>query len=103
MRRALMIVVRDVFQIRPDRMKDAKALLPEITAHNVRLGFPAGRAMTDVTGPYYTLVLEMEHASLAAWEQSLSKVFADTKWQKAYGKFRPMVESGHREVFSVVR
>ena len=24
------------------------------------------------------------------------------EWQKAYGRFRPMIESGHREIFSVV-
>jgi len=97
-----MILVREVFRIHPERMKEAKALLPEIRAVNVRLGFPPGRAMTDVTGPYYTLVLEMEHPSLAAWEQSLTKVFADPEWQKSYAKMRPLIESGHREIFSIV-
>ncbi|MFI5181185.1 MAG: NIPSNAP family protein [Thermoanaerobaculia bacterium] len=97
-----MIVIRNVFRIHPDRMKDAKALVPEIQAINKRLGLPAGRAMTDLTGPSYTLVLEMEQPSLAAWEQALGKVFADPDWQKSYGKFRPMVESGHREIYTVV-
>lgn len=97
-----MIVIRDVFQIRPDKMKEAKALLPEIQALNKRLGVPVGRAMTDVTGPYYTLVLEREFPSIAAWEKSLGKIFAYPEWQKTYGRFRPMIESGHREIFDVV-
>ena len=97
-----MIMIRDVFRIRPDKMKEAKALVPEIQALNKRLGVPVGRAMTDVTGPYYTLVLEREFPSLAAWEESLRKIFADPEWQKAYGRFRPMIESGHREIFDVV-
>ncbi len=97
-----MTLIRDVFRIHPDRMKDAKALIPEIQSLNKRLGVPVGRAMTDVTGPYYTLVLEREFPSLAAFEESLAKIFADPEWQKAYGRFRPMIESGHREIFSVV-
>ena len=97
-----MIVIRDVFRIHPDRMKDAKALLPEMRAHNQRLGVATGRAMTDLTGPYYTLVLEMEQPSLSAWEQALAKAFADPEWQKSYGKFRPMIEAGHREIFNLL-
>ena len=97
-----MIVIRNVFRIRPDRMKDVKALLPELQAHNKRLGVPQGRALTDLTGPFYTLVLEMEQPSLGTWEQAQAKAFADPEWQKAYGRLRPMIESGHREIYSVV-
>ncbi len=97
-----MTLIRDVFRIHPDKMKNAKALIPEIQSLNKRLGVPVGRAMTDVTGPYYTLVLEREFASLAAWEESLAKIFADPEWQKAYSRFRPLIESGHHATFSIV-
>jgi len=97
-----MIVIRNVFSIHPEKMKEAKAAVPQIQAINVRLGMPAGRALTDLTGPAYTLVLEMEWPSLAAFEQGLVKVMADPEWQAAYGRLRPLIASGHREVYSVV-
>lgn len=58
--------------------------------------------MTDLTGPAYTLVLETTFASLAEWEKALRDTFAAAEWGKWYPKFVPLVESSHREVYTVV-
>jgi hypothetical protein len=60
------------------------------------------RPLTDVTGPFYTLVLELTVPSLATFESYAPRLFADKDWQANYQKMALLVESGHREVFSVV-
>ncbi len=66
-----MIVVRDIFQLKYGKARDAKQLLKEglpiIRKHNPQ---PV-RVLTDLVGPAYTLVLEAEHENLAAYENSL--------------------------------
>ena len=100
-----MIVVRNVFQLKFGKAKEAVALLKEGLAIQKKalsgLEFST-RVLTDVTGPFYTLVLELTVPSLATFESYAPKLFADKDWQANYQKMGLLVESGHREVFSVV-
>jgi hypothetical protein len=97
-----MIVVRNVFQIRPEEMKKALAIVRESRPLAERLGMPRQRAMTDLVAGFYTLVLETEHPSLAAFEEDISKSFSNPEWQAFYGRLRPLVAGGHREVLTLV-
>lgn len=97
-----MIVVRDVLQIHPEHMKEVKTHLGEMRALEKRLGHHITRVMTDLTGEFYTLVLESEFPSLAEYEEVMKKTFADKEWQTQYGRMRPMVRGGRRELFQVV-
>ncbi len=100
-----MIVVRNVFQLKFGKAKEAVALLKEGLAIQKKalsgVEFST-RVLTDVTGPFYTLVLELTVPSLATFESYAPQLFADKDWQANYQKMAPLVESGHREVFSVV-
>ena len=60
------------------------------------------RVLTDVTGPFYTLVLELTVPNLGAFESFGPRLFGDKDWQANYQKLAPLVESGYREVFTVV-
>ena len=100
-----MIVVRNVFQLKFGKAKEAVALAKEGLA--IQKKALAGvefstRLLTDVTGPFYTLVLEMTVPSLGTFESYTPKLFADKDWQANYQKMAPLVESGYREVFTVV-
>ena len=68
-------------------------------------GFDAAtvRILTDLVGPYYTLVMETTVPGLAEWEAQGRKVMSDSNWRKAYEKMVPLVESGYREIFNVVQ
>jgi hypothetical protein len=44
------------------------------------------RLLTDVTGPFYTLVLELTVPSLATFESCAPRLFADKDWQANYQK-----------------
>ena len=100
-----MIVVRNVFQLKFGKAKEAVALVKEGLAIQRRavtgVEF-SSRVLTDVTGPFYTLVLELTVPNMSAFESYAPKLFGDKEWQANYQKLAPLVESGYREVFSVV-
>ena len=100
-----MIVVRNVFQLKFGKAREALALLKE--GLEIQKKALSGvefstRVLTDVTGPFYTLVLELTVPSLGAFESYAPKLFADKDWQANYQKMAALVDSGYREVFSVV-
>jgi len=100
-----MIVVRNVFQLKYGKAREAIALVKEGLAIQKRavtgVDFST-RLLTDVTGPFYTLVLELTVANLAAFEAYAPRLFADKDWQANFHKMTPLVESGYREVFTIV-
>jgi hypothetical protein len=98
-----MIVVRNVFHLKFGKAREAVAAMKEGVAIQKRLGVDVNqRLFTDLTGPFYTLVLELTLPNLAAMETTLSKVMSDKEFHASYEKFVPLVESGHREVFQLV-
>jgi hypothetical protein len=100
---ALMIVVRNVFRLKFGKAKEAVALLKEGIAIQKRLGLETNpRVLTDLVGPFYTLVLEMTVANMSALETNMPKVMGDKDWQANYQKFSALVDSGYREIFTIV-
>ena len=100
-----MIVVRNVFQLKFGKAREAVALMKEAIAIQKRVLAGADfstRVLTDVTGPFYTLVLELTVPNLGTFETYTPKLFGDKEWQASYQKMTPLVESGHREVFTIV-
>jgi len=98
-----MVVIRNVFRLKFGKAKEAVALVKEAVAIQKRAGagFTA-RVLTDVTGPFYTVVLELSVPSVSAWESEAPKFMADKDFQANYQKMVPLVESGYREIFSIV-
>ena len=98
-----MIVVRNVFQLKFGKAREAVAAMKEGVAIQKRLGVDVNqRLFTDLTGPFYTLVLELTLPNLAAMETDAPRIMGDKEWQANYQKFVPLVESGHREVYTIV-
>lgn len=97
-----MILVRDVFQLKFGKAREAKALALEGAAIEKKSGYGPSRFLTDLTGPYYTLVMESTYDSLAAFENALKDVLSSKEFGQWYQKFIPLVESGRREIFTIV-
>jgi len=100
-----MIVIRNVFQLKFGKAKEAVALMKEGVAIQKKLfageNFST-RVLTDVTGPFYTLVLELTVPTLATFESYAPRIFGDKDWQAKYQQLGSLVESGYREVFTLV-
>ena len=98
-----MVVIRNVFRLKFGKAKEGVALFKEGMANQKRLGskFNA-RLLTDLTGPFYTVVLELTVPSLSAFETEAPRLMADKDWQSNYQKITALVESGYREIFTLV-
>ena len=102
-----MVVIRNVFQLKFGKAREAVALVKDGLAVQRQVAASAGmdvkfRVLTDVTGPFYTLVLELTIPSLSAFEQSAPQIMGNAEWQANYQKLQAFVDSGYREIFTVV-
>jgi NIPSNAP len=98
-----MILIRNVFRLKFGKAREAVALIKEGAAIQKRAGANfSTRVLTDLTGPFYTVVLELTVPSLSAFETEAPRFMADKEFQANYQKLVPLVESGHREIFTVV-
>ena len=86
-----MILVRDVFRLQFGKAREALTAFKAVgqVAQEMGYGRDSLRVMTDLVGPYYTLVLETTYASLAAYEQMSVKSMSNNDWRAAYQKFTP--------------
>ena len=100
-----MILVRDVFRVKFGQAREALAAWKEIGDYMTKKGQLPGshRVLTDLVGPYYTVVLEMTVGSLAEWEERGRAAMQDPEWRARYQKFTPFAESGYREIFNIVQ
>jgi len=94
-----MILVRDVFQLHFGKMRDALALMRQMQDIERRAGYTVTRVLTDLTGTYYTLIVESTFESLTQYEAALN---FDDEWRAVYARFVPLVREGHRELLRVV-
>jgi hypothetical protein len=98
-----MVVIRNVFRLKFGKTKEAVPLIKETVAIQKRAGanFQA-RILTDLTGSFYTVVLELTVPNLSAWEAEAPRVMADKDFQANYQKLVGLVEEGYREIFNIV-
>jgi hypothetical protein len=99
-----MIVVRNVFRLKFGKTREAVSVFKEGLAYMKQQGFgraPA-RVLTDAVASFYTLVFEQTFESLADFESSAQALMANNDWKAWYQKVLPLVESGHREIFTLV-
>jgi hypothetical protein len=100
-----MVVIRNVFRLKFGKAREAVALFKEGIAIQKRVGAGVDvptRLLTDLTGPFYTVVLEITVPNLAAFEESAPRLMGDKDWQANYQKIASLVESGYREIFTLV-
>jgi hypothetical protein len=98
-----MIVIRNVFRLKFGKAREGVALVKELVAIHKRGGASfSTRILTDLTGPFYTLVLELTLPNLSAFETEMPQRMGDKDFQATYQKLVPLVESGERQIFTVV-
>ena len=97
-----MIVVRNVFELKFGKSREAVALWKKGSGMLRKSTNAPIRLLTDVTGPFYTLVMEMQFKSMADFERGHRSAAASKEWRAWYKKFTALVESGRREIFQTV-
>ena len=99
-----MVVARQVFRAKYGRGDELVALFKEFNQRMQEDGGPVPRfrLLTDLSGPFFTVVSEVEVESLAAWEGRFREAM-DRPWMgEWFGRMMPLVESGSREFYTVV-
>ncbi len=98
-----MILVRIVLQTKwgraqevVDDFKQNAEMMRRIAGGKVR-----ARILTDLSGPFHTVVQEMEVESLAAWEQFRTAMFSDPEFQQSQTGSDSPFESGRLEFYTV--
>jgi hypothetical protein len=59
------------------------------------------RYLTDVSGPAFTVEVEFQVESLAVWEQVQAELIRGGEFAKWFARVQALVESGHREFFTL--
>lgn len=96
-----MILVRLVFQAKLGKAGElAKAMAANVQRASAA-GQPAMRVLTDLSGPFDTVVFEVVAESLAAWEQGRAARFADPEFQADFARTRELIVSGHQEFYTI--
>ena len=102
-----MIIVRTVFQGSYGKGGELAAAQTATAKQFVAAmgGDHRWRLMTDLSGPFDTVVMEVEMASLAEWESLRSRLFASAAFREAMattlGTARALTVSGRTEYWTV--
>ena len=97
-----MILVREVFSIEPDHMKQAKELMREYRGMAKKFNHPQPKIMTDLVAEHYTLVMETEFKDMQDFQTSLDTAFKAPEWQQFYPNFRKLMRGGRREIYTLL-
>ena len=99
-----MIVVRNVFKLKFGKTKEAVSLMKEmqVMANKQGFGRAPARLLTDLVATFYTIVLEHTFESMADFENQAKNMMVNNDWKAWYQKLTPLIESGHREIFTIV-
>ena len=100
-----MIVARDTFQAKYGRGDELVALFREIeetwNQHPHPVELFGRRILTDASGTFFTVVVEIELADLGAWDRFLAEEFALPEFNDWFARMIPLVESGRREFYHI--
>lgn len=75
--------------------EDLARMMPTMTAPR------RWRVLTDLSGPFDTVVLEVEAESLADHERARAELFASPAFREGVGRTGPLMASGRNEFFTL--
>ena len=97
-----MYIIREVFMAKPGQASKLAKLFK-------KMNMPNSRVMTDMVGPYNTVVMEVETASLADWEKEMNDMKSgkadprmDPKVAEEMSHYTEMYMKGRREIYQIL-
>jgi hypothetical protein len=98
-----MIIERTEFRLKFGKAKEGIALWKELLeeAKKSDSGFPSLRMLSDLSGPSYTLILEMQLKSFTNINPKNYVWVTTPKFQELYQKFIPLCDSAHRTYLNI--
>jgi hypothetical protein len=98
-----MLIVRQTFQAKYGRGDELVALFKEFNKRMQEDGYSARfRILTDASGPFFTVISEVEAESFTDWEKQFSETMGSSWMSDWFGRMVPLVESGRRDFYNLV-
>jgi len=99
---AEMYLIRDVMYCRPGKTRPMVEKFLAIAKLGEKMGFGSMRVMTDVSAErYWTVVSEIEVASLEQHAEMMRKSMQMPEFQEAMKGYHDLVDQGRREIYTV--
>ncbi len=97
----MVVVERQIQQVRPDKWAELEALDKKYNLIESRCGFPAKRRYRCFMGSdnTNTLIIERQWESFAAMEAAYEKALADPEWQALGVEGVAITESDRHELY----
>ena len=95
-----MILVRYVFQTKWGKANEVVAAFKE-TQKILSEHFGPSRILTDLSGPFHTVVQEIEVESLAEWERRRAEIFSQPEYQERQAHAVELLKSGRVEFYTI--
>lgn len=95
-----MVLVRDVFQVKFGQMDKVLEVL-KVAAEKDLSTTSVSHILTDISGPHFTLVIETKAESVDAHWAAMQESFKDPELAETMGSVMQLVESGHREYYTI--
>jgi len=65
-------------------------------------GHRNARLLTDLSGPFFTVISDGEYESFAEWQADGQQIFGDPRFAAWFERMTALVESGRREFYNLV-
>ena len=96
-----MILVRTIMQAKFGKAGELAKLMKESTPE-ISQGYSGhARVLTDLSGPFDTVVLEIEAPSLSEWQRSRDELFASPEFRESFGRTADLIIGGRAEFFTI--
>lgn len=92
-----MLIIREIFTAKPGNASKLAKLFKKAFGGGSKV-----RIMTDMVGPYNTVVAEIEVESLEEFESGRLEPEMDPETQKEMSKYTEMYLTGRREIYRLV-
>ncbi|HEX4934667.1 MAG TPA: hypothetical protein VFV33_15865 [Gemmatimonadaceae bacterium] len=97
-----MFLIRDIMHCHPGKARAMVEKFKALSRISEQMGMGTMRVMTDVSAErYWTVVSEMEVASLEQWATQSRRAMERPEFQQAMTGYHDLVASGRREIYTL--
>ncbi len=95
-----MYLIREVFQAKPGKAKDLVKMFKQAIPHfEKEQGMGSIKVMTDITGNYWTVVVESETNDIGNFITNLRSATMSDEVKEIMKGYMDCVAGGHREMY----
>ena len=96
-----MMLIREIFQAKYGKAGELVQLMKQLDDPAMLEGVSSARILTDLTGPFDTVVIESVVESLDTYFGKMFEMFASADQAQQFNPMAELVASGRREIYTI--